>query len=116
LAGGASPDLSYRFAGAASNATFFLGTTRGRMALNIKSAETDRLVRELAALTGESITEAVTRAVELRLQHERQAHDTSRERLHRQLRAIQAEFAQAPILDDRTPDELLGYNEHGTFE
>ena len=68
LLGGASLDPSYRFAGAPSNATFFLDCTRGRMALNIKSAATDRLVRELAALTGESITEAVTRAVELRLE------------------------------------------------
>ena len=41
------------------------------MALNIKSAETDRLARELAALTGESITEAVTRALEQRLDQER---------------------------------------------
>ena len=45
------------------------------MALNIKSAETDRLARELAALTGESITEAVTRALELRLEHERHERD-----------------------------------------
>jgi hypothetical protein len=30
------------------------------MALNIKSAETDRLARELAELTGESITVTVT--------------------------------------------------------
>ena len=41
------------------------------MALNIKSAETDRLARELAALTGESITEAVTRALEQRLENQR---------------------------------------------
>ena len=41
------------------------------MALNIKSAETDRLARELAALTGESITEAVTRALEQRLEDQR---------------------------------------------
>lgn len=33
------------------------------MALNIKNEETHRLVRELAAMTGESQTVAVTRAV-----------------------------------------------------
>jgi antitoxin VapB len=33
------------------------------VALNIKDAETDRLARELAAETGESITEAVRRAI-----------------------------------------------------
>jgi antitoxin VapB len=38
------------------------------MALNIKDPETDRLVRELAAATGESITVATRRAVEDRLE------------------------------------------------
>ena len=80
------------------------------MALNIKSAATDRLVRELAALTGESITEAVTRAVELRLERERQARDTSRERSAREA-AGRSGRVRAPVLDDRPPDELLGYNE-----
>jgi antitoxin VapB len=38
------------------------------MSLNIKNEETYRLVRELAALTGESMTEAVTAAVRERLE------------------------------------------------
>jgi hypothetical protein len=38
------------------------------MALNIKSGEADRLVRELTAPTGEGITEAVTKAVAQRLE------------------------------------------------
>jgi antitoxin VapB len=37
------------------------------MGLNIKKDETDRLARELAKLTGESMTEAVTQAVRERL-------------------------------------------------
>jgi hypothetical protein len=32
------------------------------------------------------------------------------------VRAIQAEVAKLPILDDRSPDEILGYNEHGHFD
>ncbi len=86
------------------------------MALNIKSAATDRLVRELVALTGESITEAVTRAVELRLERERQERQSSREVLRAKLRRIADEAARLPVLDDRSPDELLGYNEWGTFD
>ena len=86
------------------------------MALNIKSAATDRLVRELAALTGESITEAVTRSVELRLERERQERQSSREVLRAKLRKIADEAARLPVLDDRSPDELLGYNEWGTFD
>ena len=38
------------------------------MRLNIKNPETDRLVRELAQLTGESLTDAVTVALSERLE------------------------------------------------
>jgi len=41
------------------------------MALNIKDPETDRLARELAAATGESITVAARRAIEERLERVR---------------------------------------------
>ncbi len=37
------------------------------MALNIKNQDTHKLVKELASLTGESMTEAVTKAVRERL-------------------------------------------------
>jgi antitoxin VapB len=37
------------------------------MGLNIKNAETHRMAQELAALTGESMTTAVSKAVEERL-------------------------------------------------
>ena len=43
----------------------------GAPQLNIKDAETTRMVRELAQLTGETQTEVVRKAVEQRLQHER---------------------------------------------
>lgn len=43
------------------------------MSLNIKNEETHRLARELAALTGESLTAAITVAVRERL--ERVQHD-----------------------------------------
>lgn len=32
------------------------------------------------------------------------------------VRAIQAQIAAQPVLDDRSPDEIIGYNEHGNFE
>ncbi len=56
------------------------------MSLNIKNGEAHRLARELAALTGETLTDAVTAAVRERLERERRARDTD-ERLER-LRAI----------------------------
>jgi antitoxin VapB len=44
------------------------------MALNIKNDETQRLARELARLTGESMTAAITQAVRERLDRVRSEH------------------------------------------
>ncbi len=86
------------------------------MALNIKSAEADRLARELAAITGESITEAVTKALESRLAQERRKQRGSREELRQALREISERCARYPVLDPRSDDEILGYNDIGTFD
>lgn len=45
------------------------------MALNIKAEEADRLAHELAALTGESLTAAVTIAIRERLDRERRERE-----------------------------------------
>jgi antitoxin VapB len=47
------------------------------MGLNIKNEETHRLVKELAKLTGESMTTAVTEAVRERLDRVRRGKGTS---------------------------------------
>ena len=79
------------------------------MALSIKSDEADRLARELAAATGESITVAVTESIRMRLDATRRA----RRGLARRLMAISEASGRLPRLDDRTDDEILGYDEHG---
>jgi antitoxin VapB len=77
------------------------------MALSIKSERADQLARDLAALTGESITDAVVASLEARLDLER------RRRRGMGLRDIQERFRQVRELDRRSPDEILGYDEHG---
>jgi len=77
------------------------------MALSIKSERADRLARELAALTGESITDAVIAAIEGRLELER------RQRRTQSFDDIVERFARLPVLDDRSPDEILGYDTSG---
>ena len=54
------------------------------MSLNIKNGETYRLVRELADLTGESLTSAVTKAVQERLDRLKRAEqgDGMAQRIH----------------------------------
>jgi antitoxin VapB len=83
------------------------------MALSIRDAETDRLARELAALTGESMTEAIRKALAERLVRTRAARDDELGRLIANVRAIQERVAQLPVLDDRPEDEILGYDADG---
>jgi antitoxin VapB len=82
------------------------------MAVNIKSSETDRLIRKLASLTGESITVAVNIAILDRLAKvERKRQNT--EALLQELRAISHHCASLPTLDTRSEDGILGYDENG---
>ena len=78
------------------------------MALSIKTEEADRLARELAAATGESLTEAVTQALRERLERV-QSRDDYLDRIRR----LQDEYASHPVVDPRTPDEIIGYDEFG---
>ncbi len=48
------------------------------MRLNIKNPETDRLARELAELTGDTLTGGVTKAVHEQLAEIRRARDPGR--------------------------------------
>ncbi|MFP5208007.1 MAG: type II toxin-antitoxin system VapB family antitoxin [Acidobacteriota bacterium] len=82
------------------------------MPLSIKSPEADRLARELAATTGESITVAVTTAIRERLAHE-QLKRQDKAGLLADIRAIADHCAALPVLDTRSEDEILGYNEGG---
>lgn len=82
------------------------------MALNIQSPEAEQLARELAEKTGESITEAVVNSLRERLQRQPGKNGSSR-RLRDEIRSIGARCAALPVLDSRSPDEILGYDAHG---
>lgn len=81
------------------------------MALNIKDPETDRLARTLAAATGETITDAVANALRERLDRVR-GHGGGPD-LAAVIEQIARRCSTLPVLDDRTPDEILGYDEFG---
>lgn len=81
------------------------------MALNIRNAETERLAAELARRTGETKTEAVTKALRERLARVR--HERSKHRLADELDEIAQHCASLPVLDARPPDEILGYDDRG---
>ena len=81
------------------------------MALSIKDAETERLARDLARLTGETITTATKRAIEERLR--RYAKQSGKTILLEELAEIRRRWSAMPALDTRSPDEIIGYDENG---
>lgn len=81
------------------------------MALSIKDPETERLARTLAQLTGENITMATKRAIEERLR--RVGGPSRRATLLEDMAEIRRRWSEMPVADDRTPEEILGYDEHG---
>jgi antitoxin VapB len=81
------------------------------MPLSLKSPEADRLAREVAARTGESLTTAIVVALRERLDRLRQG--SKKRRLRDDLREIGERCAQLPTRDDRPADEIIGYDERG---
>jgi antitoxin VapB len=80
------------------------------MALHIQSAEADRLARALAAETGETLSQAVETAVRERLDRECAKHaGSTRVRLAR----LAADVAALPVADNRTSEEIAGYDDVG---
>ncbi len=78
------------------------------MALSVKNEEADRLARQLAETTGESITEAVLVALRERLEREKRQRGVGR-----RLTRMAEELATYPVLDHRPADEILGFDERG---
>jgi antitoxin VapB len=81
------------------------------MALNIKNDETHRLVQALAEETGETLTEAVTVAVRERL--ESLQRKRRRREVVQSVREIQEFVQRLPDRDQRSAEEILGYDDYG---
>ena len=82
------------------------------MPLSIKMPEADRLARRLAETTGEKISLAVLLAIRERLER------VERKRLNKsalldEIRAISHHCASLPVLDTRSEDEIMGWDENG---
>ena len=81
------------------------------MALNIRNPEAERLASELARQTGESKTEAVTKALRDRLARVRR--ERTKRRLADELEEIAEHCASLPVRDGRRAEEILGYDKAG---
>ncbi|MDO8835039.1 MAG: type II toxin-antitoxin system VapB family antitoxin [Vicinamibacterales bacterium] len=81
------------------------------MALYLKHPDADRLARELARTTGESLTDAVITSLRERLARERGRTQSSRVR--RDIRRIRERCAALRVRDSRPDDDILGYGPDG---
>ncbi|MHB1074003.1 MAG: type II toxin-antitoxin system VapB family antitoxin [Gemmatimonadaceae bacterium] len=81
------------------------------MALNLKNPDVEQLARDLAQETGESLTEAVRRALAERLEAVRRRRTQAA--VYSRVEAIQSFVRELPLLDTRRDEEILGYDEHG---
>ena len=85
------------------------------MTVLIKDEATDRMIRQLAERTGETITDAVKGAVSEKLARTPLSEQEVAERLRR-IEAIIARADAMPTVDHRPADEIVGYNAEGHFD
>ena len=81
------------------------------MALNIRNRRAEELADTLAKLTGETKTQAVIRALQDRLGRIRRQR--SGRSLAAELDDLALHCASLPVLDQRSAEEILGYDEIG---
>ncbi len=81
------------------------------MALSIKNPKAEKLARELAAESGENITQAITNALEERLERIR-GRSTATD-LAEEILKISKRCRTIPDQDQRSPEEILGYDPAG---
>lgn len=80
------------------------------MALEINSVKASKLASQLAAATGEDLDTAVVRAIEERLLRVTRQAPLAKDD---ELDCLFEKLAQMPVLDARSPDEIVGYGPNG---
>jgi antitoxin VapB len=80
--------------------------------ISIKNPETEGLAREVAGLTGQSLTDTIRLALLEKRERVRQARRGRS--LADELNEIALRCASRPTLSDLSEDEILGYDEFGS--
>ena len=76
------------------------------MTLSLKNARAEHLAREVAQISGESLTQSIIHALEDRLERLKGRRDLGN--LVEEIMAISKRCASLPDRDLREPDEILG--------
>ena len=84
------------------------------MPISIKNPHAERLARELAEETGESMTQSIITALEERMERIRGSSRVPD--LVEDILNISHRCARLPDLDTRPEDEILGYGSTGAFD
>jgi antitoxin VapB len=85
-----------------------------RMGVSIKSAEAERKLRRVSRLLGKSMTATVIELADGKLKEIDAKKD--RERRLRKVDEIVRRVKALPVLSTASEDEILGYNDKGTFD
>ena len=80
------------------------------MSLEIRSPKADALAHELATATGEDVDTAVLKAIEERLARIPRPLSADRQV---EIDILFDRLASMPVLDARTPEEIIGYGPDG---
>jgi antitoxin VapB len=87
------------------------------MVLSIKNRVVEQKARRLALMTGKPITAALNDSLDLSLlRQDIVKKPTAKEELWAKIQEIQRQVVALPTLDNRTADEIIGYNEFGHFD
>lgn len=81
------------------------------MALSIRNERAEQLAREITQLTGDNMTAAIIMALEEKLERLRRFRRANSKL--EEIMVISRRCSALPDLDTRSPDEILGYDEHG---
>ena len=81
------------------------------MALSIRNPRAEKLARQVAAESGESLTQAIIHALEDRLERLKGRRTTAD--IAEEIMKISLRCRALPEEDQRAPDEILGYDDRG---
>jgi antitoxin VapB len=83
------------------------------MSINIKNREAEALLEELKAATGKGTSQLVLELLRREASRLRARRIRSADEAEARLVLLHRELATQPVLDPRSPDEILGYDENG---
>ena len=83
------------------------------MALSIRNPYAEQLARQVSSITKENITQTIIKALENRLENLKGKKTIID--IEQQILSISQRCSALPELDNRTDEEILGYNKDGIW-